>query len=445
MAASARRVAVAVSGGLDSTALLHASVRSAKQLGVQVLALHVNHGLQAAAGQWQDHVHAQCRRWARAGWPVQFLSMRLEGQPEPGQSVEAWARDHRYRALAHMARAGGATLILLAHHRRDQAETLLLQALRGAGPAGLASMPARAARDGLQWVRPWLDRPHDELVAYARRWRLSYVDDPSNADVRFDRNRLRHAVWPHLLQAFPHAESSLCQVARQAAGAAALIDEIAALDLSQVVADGSFQIASWLLLSPPRRRFALRAWLAAQACHAGGHDALLSRLTAELPHRASARWPVGQGDELRLYRGTLRFHAAGATVAGQALSSRESASAPAQRLDLRQPGDYRLPAWGGLMRVVSVAVGGVASHQLVDVRLCARRGGELFQRARGTPPRSLKKQFQAAAVPAWERSGPVVWAGERLVFVPGLGLDARVMAPHGVAQLSLQWIPEPTR
>ena len=139
--ASARApvVAVAVSGGRDSTALLHATARAAVGTGVEVLALHVHHGLQAEADDWLRHVRAQCRRWAGAGLPLRLDWRRLAGQPAPGDSIEAWARRGRYAALAEMAQAGGAGLVLLAHHRRDQSETVLLQALRG----------------GASWSWPW--------------------------------------------------------------------------------------------------------------------------------------------------------------------------------------------------------------------------------------------------------------------------------------------------
>ena len=142
------RVAVAVSGGRDSTALLHCTVRTAAALGVGVVALHVHHGLMPAADAWLAQVQAQCRRWG-----VAFCSRRLQTHPPRGASVEAWARAERYRALAEMAREAGCSIVLLAHHRRDQAETWLLQALRGGGPAGLSAMPQEAVREGITWAR----------------------------------------------------------------------------------------------------------------------------------------------------------------------------------------------------------------------------------------------------------------------------------------------------
>lgn len=295
-----RAVAVAASGGRDSTALLHCTARAARAAGIAAHALHVHHGLVAQADDWLAHVRAQCRRWG-----VGFHAMRLSGAPGPAESVEAWARRERYRALGLMARDAGCDLVLLAHHRRDQAETLLLQALRGGGPAGLAAMPRRAQRAGLTWARPWLDQPREAIEAYVRRHRLAFVDDASNDDERFARNRLRQRVWPALVEAFPAAEAHLVASARRAAEASAALWELAVLDAAAVLdADGGLGVAPWLRLSAARRGLLLRHWL---ATHAGGApDTLVQRLLAELPAaRGNSRWPA-PGGVLQLVRGVLR-------------------------------------------------------------------------------------------------------------------------------------------
>jgi tRNA(Ile)-lysidine synthase len=209
-------VAVATSGGRDSIALLHATLHCAKALGLRVVALHVHHGLMPDADAWASNLEACCTRWADLGWPLSFACTRLTGRPGRGDSVEAWARRERYAALARMARKAGASLVLLAHHRRDQAETVLLQALRGAGPAGLAAMPRSVERDGLTWARPWLAQPAQAIDAYVEGHGLLFVVDPSNADPRHARSRLRASVMPPLREAFPEAETALATVARQA-------------------------------------------------------------------------------------------------------------------------------------------------------------------------------------------------------------------------------------
>jgi tRNA(Ile)-lysidine synthase len=165
-------------------------------------------------------------------------------RPAAGESVEALARDQRYAALGRMARAAGATLVLLAHHRRDQAETLLLQALRGGGVAGLAGMPARVERDGLTWARPWLALPRGAIEAYVRRYRLTFVEDDSNADPRFARNRLRHEVWPALAVAFPQAEARLADAALGRPGERRP-RRAAALDLARCADARGLDLAAW--------------------------------------------------------------------------------------------------------------------------------------------------------------------------------------------------------
>jgi tRNA(Ile)-lysidine synthase len=277
-------VAVAFSGGPDSTALLMATAR---QPGVRVVALHVNHGLQAQADAWE----AQARTVA-GSLGTGFLSRKLKGKPKRGDSVEAWARAGRYAALVDLAHEAGASLVLLAQHADDQAETVLLQALRGAGPAGLAAMPRAWQADGLHWARPWLHQPRERLQALLGE--TPVVHDPSNADPRFARSRLRRDVMPALREAFPQTSAVLGEVARHAAQARALSDEIAALDLPACVDEkGRLAYDAWRQLSPARRRNLLHAWLAPQL-PAGVPVSLLDRLCAEWTEKG-ARWPSPAG------------------------------------------------------------------------------------------------------------------------------------------------------
>lgn len=426
-------VAVATSGGRDSTALLHATAKASQALGANVVALHVHHGLNLAADSWLRHVQQQCRRWGRSGLPVAFASRRLAGSPARGESIEAWARRGRYEALAEMAAEAGASLVLLAHHRRDQAETLLLQALRGSGPAGLSAMPRQAERLGIVWARPWLDQPGEAIAAYVARHRLSHIEDDSNLDTRFDRNRLRHQVWPALAEAFPQAEKTLALAARQLQQAAELIDEVARGDLAALGAEGNgLGVPAWLRLSPARRLAALRAWLQMH-CQEGARDSLLTRLMDELPGAGTARWPLSVTQELRLYRGRLRVETLvepSIEVPGQGAAA------------LDQPGWIDLPAWRGRLELTAVEEGGIAVAALAKAELRPRAAGDDFQFAAASIARSLKKQYQARGVPAWQREGPIVAIGPRALFVPGLGVDARAWAPAGEPQLTVRWWPQ---
>jgi tRNA(Ile)-lysidine synthase len=428
----AAAVAVAYSGGRDSTALLHATLVAAKGAGIRVLALHVNHGLSPNAGAWQSHCRTQCAIWAAEGLPVDFHVHATPRRPPRGASVEAWAREVRYAALRGMALAGGAGIVLLAHHRRDQAETWLLQALRGAGVAGLAGMPRQIGRDGIIWLRPWLAQPRTAIDAYVQAHRLTCIEDESNDDPRFARNRLRLALWPVLEAAFPEAELSLAAAAGWAQQAAAAIDEWTACDLSALQSrDGALRLAPWRDLTLVRQSASLRAWLQRQL----GMPApatLVTRLLAELPQaRGGSRWPAGDA-ELRLHRGLLR-HAAIARVEAVA-------PVPETELSVRRAGTFPLPGWGGRLRATRTREGGVPLAWLGRIELRPRTGGEQFQAGIGRPPRSLKKQYQSAGLSTWMRSGPLLYSGGQLVFVPGLGLDARMIGLPGQAMVLLDWL-----
>lgn len=429
-----RRVAVAYSGGRDSTALLHATAQAAQGLGVEVCALHVHHGLSEQADQWLAHCERQCRLWAEQGLPVRFIARRLLGRPSPGDSVEAWARQARYRALADLAHGAQVCLVLLAHHRRDQAETWLLQALRGGGVAGLAGMPRSITRDGLTWQRPWLDRPGEDIDDYVLRHGLSHIEDDTNDDMRYARNRLRRQVWPPMLASFEHAEASLARAADWAQQAQAALHELAQIDL-HVVADGSgLNVSAWQGLSLARRSNALRAWVRQQTGDSAP-AALVTRLMDELGALRSARWVLGSW-ELRLHRARLLAERVPPPSLGEA---------PAESsLSVQATGTYELPGWHGTLRVTEAPQAGVPLAWLARLELRPRAGGEQFQAGIGRPARSLKKQYQDRAVPMWHRDGPLVYSGGQLIYVPGLGLDARVLGLPGQPLVQLQWVPRRT-
>ena len=404
-------VAVAFSGGLDSTALLHAVARAAT--GQRVIALHVHHGLQPQADAWAAHCENIARQLG-AG----FACARLSGSPARGDSVEAWARKGRHRALHDMALAAGADLLLLAHHRQDQAETFLLQALRGAGTAGLAGMPRQQWREGLCWARPWLDQPRDLIRAYAEQHGLCWIEDPSNADARFARNRLRQTLWP----AFPGAEAGLAQAARWAQQAAELAAEVAAADIAGLSTPEWLDLAALARLSPARASNALRAWLARRTA---APASLVERLRTEWSPGAMLSWPA-PGGALHAYRDGLFW----------AADSLEPP--PSALIDLSRPGLHPQPGWQGAW-LVEPASHGIPPARLTRLTQRARAGGEQFQRAPASVPRSLKKACQEAGLPPWRRRGPLLFDEAGLIAVAGLGMDARAFAEKDAPQLAVRW------
>ena len=426
------RVAVAFSGGRDSTALLHVTVRAALTQGVEVVALHINHGLSADADRWHARAVATCRRWARAGAPLRCVAHRLPHRPPAGESIEAWARDARYAALTEMAHTQSAGLVLLGHHQGDQAETFLLQALRGGGVAGLAAMPRRIERDGIVWARPWLSHSRDDIDAYLRRHRLAFVEDESNAEPRYARNRLRCDVMPVLGAAFPGAQAALALAAQHAHEAVVALAELAAIDLAAAANSSGLELQPWRALSVARRSNVLRSWLRS-ALGSPAPATLVERLLSEWRARDGLRqWPC-TGGRLVAWRGVLRFR----PTPTRPLPSSADGEV---HLTVTRPGRYAVAAWAGCLEVAEAVQGGVAWGRLARIRLGPRRGGEQFKPSADRPARSLKKQFQAMGVPPGCRGGPLVHSGELLLYVPGLGIDSRALATAAEPQASLRWI-----
>lgn len=298
-------VAVAYSGGADSTALL----RAAAQLWPgQVRALHVHHGLQSAANDFQVECVTVCQH---LGVPLSVL--RVHAQAAAGQSPEDAARIVRYSALAQGAQAQGCAAVLLGQHADDQAETVLMALGRGAGLPGLAAMPERFERHGREFLRPLLGVGAPELRQWLQGQGHSFVDDPSNADPRFTRNKLRARLLPALAEALPHFRQTLARSARHAAQAQTLLEEVAAEDLLE--AGMPPRLKALQALSPARQANALRHWLASQ------HRARPSAAQLEqLQRQIAACTTRGHRIELRVAQGQVRRE-------GDALSFRPSSQA----------------------------------------------------------------------------------------------------------------------
>ncbi|MBS7663449.1 tRNA lysidine(34) synthetase TilS [Pseudomonas lalucatii] len=374
---------VAFSGGLDSTVLLHLLARLAQREALPpISAIHVHHGLQAAADAWPDHCRRQCEA---LGIPLHVQSVAVV----PGASLERAARDARYGAFTALLGAG--EVLLTAQHREDQAETLLFRLLRGAGVRGLAGMPASRALGRGHLLRPLLDCARSELEAYAAEHRLSWVDDPSNADGRFARNYLRHQVMPLLRARWPQAERTLARSARHLGEAAQLLDELAQLDLQAAQAPSplawlslpSLALAPLRRLSTARLRNALRYWLREltpmpDAEHWAGWQALL-----EAADDAAPIWRLAGGE---LHRADERLW----WLAGDWLLT-----PPCPILTLESEKSLTLPG-NGYVRIEGHLPG------QGDWRLAYRQGGERMAVA-GRGHRDLKRLLNERRLPAFVR------------------------------------------
>ncbi|MDR0278663.1 MAG: tRNA lysidine(34) synthetase TilS [Paucimonas sp.] len=387
---------VALSGGLDSSVLLHllASLEHRPTL----RAVHIHHGLQSVADTWPEH----CRRLCDS-LGVDLLVRRV--QVEQGASLEQAARTARYDAFAEILQTD--EILLTGQHREDQAETLLLRLLRGAGLRGLAAMPPQRALGAGRLVRPLLDVSRTELLAYARDHGLGWIDDPSNGDTRFSRNYLRHQVIPALTSRWPQASRSLARAAGHLAEAGELLDELARDDLLLESPEPfpwlclpSLHLPGLLRLSAARQRNALQFWLGP-----------LTRLP-DTDHWAS--WndlrdacadaaPVWRLTDGELHRAGERIYWLGGDW-------------------LRSPGE--VPCWSDPLHPLElpgngcVALGGTRAGQAL--RIAYRQGGESMTLP-GRGRRDLKRLLNERQVPSFVRSRlPLLFAGERLVAVANL-------------------------
>jgi tRNA(Ile)-lysidine synthase len=254
-------LAVAYSGGADSTVLLLAAAR---RWPGQVQAIHVHHGLQEAADGFEAHCRATC---AALGVPLQVR--HVHARHASGESPEEAARNARYGALARGAREAGLQAVLLGQHADDQVETLLLALSRGAGLPGLAAMPPVFQREGMVFVRPLLALPAQAIREWVREQGLSVVEDPSNADTAFTRNRIRHVLLPALEQCFPQYRETFARSSRHAAQAQELLETVAQEDLARM--GGTPALTALQALPRARQANVLRHWL--RAGHAASASA----------------------------------------------------------------------------------------------------------------------------------------------------------------------------
>lgn len=269
-------------------ALLHAAAQVWPQ---QVQAIHVNHGLQAAAADFEALAQSAC-----AALHVPLHVECVQALPQPGESPEAAARQSRYAALAHKAQQLQAAVVLLAHHAQDQSETVLLALSRGAGLPGLSGMALLFARHGVRFARPWLGVSADALRSWLQAQGIAYAQDPTNTDVHYTRNRIRHQVLPAWRQAFEAADEMLARSARHAAQAQSLLLEVAEQDLAQLGNPPGIKLLQ--ALSPARQANALRHWLA-QHHHTQASDAQMHALLLQV----AACTTRGHGIELKVGHG----------------------------------------------------------------------------------------------------------------------------------------------
>lgn len=400
------RLHVAFSGGLDSTVLLHALAGTAF---ADLVAVHVHHGLQPVADDWAAHCEAVCRSLQV---PLQVHRVQVRSE---GQGLEAAARAARYAALQEGLSVGD--VLVTAHHMRDQAETLLLNLLRGSGPDGLRGM--RMLRDlgpGRLW-RPFLHVARERLTEYAERHELRWIEDPHNEDPRFARSFLRAEILPRLARRWPGFEENLARSAALTSESATLLRELAQADIAALAGDGWLPVAALKALSDARRRNLVRVWIQSLELPVPGHEALL-KLEADVLRAAHDANPVlaWPGGEFRRHRDRLYAMGVLPPVPDDFQARWDGRSA------------FELPEGCGVLEP--------RASSLLPVTVRLARPGDRFRPHDQGRSRTLKNLFQEASVPTWVRERtPLLAVDGGPVWIGGFGWSATA----SVAMPEIRW------
>ncbi|MBA4706937.1 tRNA lysidine(34) synthetase TilS [Aquitalea aquatica] len=402
---------VGLSGGLDSMVLLSLLARARQyRPQLQLSAVHVHHGLNAAADDWVLHCQDVCQQLA-----IPLRVERVVINRATGESLEAQARQQRYTVFARSA----AEVLVLAHHLDDQSETVLLQLLRGGGVRALSGMPVLRRLENLQLWRPLLGLTRQQLEQYASEQGLSWVEDDSNADIAYRRNLLRHRIMPLLQQHVPSYRQQLGRTAWHMAQASQLVDEVAAADLASCMAGTALDVGSMLSLSAVRQGFLLMAWLRSLG-QAQVAPEQLQEFLRQLRVAAAASQPCLHLPEMVVVRYRQQLYAVPVLSQQSACVLRFD---PAQSVCL-------LPGWGGSLRWKRR--GGLTLPSLAgNLQLRPRLGGEVLQQMVGRKP--VKKLLQEAGIPPLlRRQWPLLYAADgRLLALPGVAVASDCFSPEG--------------
>lgn len=427
-------MAAALSGGVDSVVLLDILHGLSKPLGFRLSAVHVNHQISRNAKKWSSF----CRKWCRGlGVPLKVVKVSVGGKR--GASLEAAAREARYRVFSRQP----ADFVALAQHLDDQAETLLLQLLRGAGVKGLSAMPViRSQRSAIgaqvpPILRPLLDVSRVDIEKYARAKKLDWVEDESNRDTRFDRNFLRHRVLPVLEENFPAYRKTLTRAAGHFTEAAEMLDDMARLDAWSAVRHGGLLIEQLQKLSAPRAKNLLRYHFASSGLplpDSGRLDEILRQLL--FARRDTELCVKHAGWEIHRFRGRV------------CITPSRLPPEPDLCLEWRGEKELKLKALGGVLNFKRATGRGISRQKLMGnkVTLRLRQGGERLRPDCKRPRRSLKNLMQELDIAPWERRAlPLLYSGGTLVFAPGIGIECGYQAAGQEPGVVVTWRKNPDK
>ena len=422
-------VGIGFSGGMDSAVLLNVISSIRECIPHQIKAVHVNHGLSARAGEWEEF----CREQARCA-AIPFEAVKVDLTLYSGLGIEGAARRARYDAFGKL----GLTDVFLGHHQNDQAETVLLQMLRGSGAKGASAMEQiSSAGRNMQLLRPFLKFGRNELIRYAHTRHLNWIEDDSNSSDRFRRNFLRIHVLPLLETKFPSAIGSLGMSASNLADASGLLDDLADMDLAGIANGETLLVRRLVELGQRRARNAFRRWLEIAGVRQPSRHALAEALRQLSTGSTKHGFRIGcAGLDVRLFRGRLYL------VPGTAKPV-QAESPESWGISWNGEKVLALPQKNGLLKFRPATGSGIAERVLAGppVLVTGRMGGERMSTRCGRPVHTLKKIFQEHAVPPWKREKmPLLRRGSELIAVPGLAIAAQWQAQAGEPGFEIDWV-----
>ncbi len=421
-----------LSGGVDSVVLLSILASFSIKLKFNLTAFHVNHGISPNANKWEKFCIDLCSTNG-----IQIKTDKIKVSRLSGTSLEANARDARYKLF----RSLKANYLLLAQHQDDQAETLLLQMLRGAGVKGLGAMPVirsqieevgdKVLDSGPQILRPLLNVTRSEIEDYAQEYKLSWVTDESNNNVSFNRNFLRHKIFPLLEKRFPSYRTTFLRTSQHMAEASCLLDDLAEIDRMKCSVSNHLQIEKLQELSLLRAKNLLRYDLAQKGVILPSTVKLEDMLRQLFSSRLDTKLHITFGDtEVRSFKGEIYV--------------RKISTLPKKECRFVWKGEKKLSITeaGDSVRFIHEKGKGINLDKLKEkpVIIRFRLGGERMRPDCNRPCRSLKNLFQEASFPQWERESlPLLFSGEHLVWVPGIGVDCAFQAGVSDPGLIVSW------
>tara|TARA_R110002072_G_scaffold30092_2_gene94219 strand:+ start:5670 stop:7013 length:1344 start_codon:yes stop_codon:yes gene_type:complete len=418
----AKKIWIACSGGMDSIALLHLVFSNKEKIGKSLEVVYVNHGLQKESTKWAEFCRTQCKDYALA-----FSELKINEEIPKGESIEAWAREKRYALIAQIM--NNDDLLFTAHHQDDQVETFFLQALRGAGPRGLSSMPRFKNIGNAIHVRPLLNYSREQLLAYANENKLSWQEDLSNADTKFDRNYLRNNVIPAFEKRWPAYRETISRLLKHQQDCKSLMQEVGLEDLKLVSRENMLILKKIRRLSVSRQKNVIFTWLQKLQLETPGSKHI-NQIISDLINSTSDNAPCvnWKNVEVRKYRALLYA----------------SNKTDKQVDSINYQWDLSFPL--KIMNETLVAeskVGKGLSKEKIEnahINVRYREGGEKILPFSHAHSKTVKQLFQERGVLPWVRDRfPLVYVNGSLALIPGVCVDVSYAAKTDEPSWQITW------